>query len=179
MNKKTTTWIVILIIVVAIAIYFLNKKTDTVSETTMTNATSTQSQSVNPADMASSTRISQNGDVVIVNYTGTLQNGAKFDSSYDRGQPFGLILGKGMVIPGWEEGLIGVKQGDKKHLVIPPAKAYGAQEIKDEAGKVIIPKNSTLIFDIEVLQVIPADKVEQIMAAQAKAQAAAGTTTAK
>ncbi|MEN9604951.1 MAG: hypothetical protein RJB39_636 [Candidatus Parcubacteria bacterium] len=175
MNKKTTVWIIVLVIIIALAVYFLNKKTDNTMESAMTNANTTQDKPLNPAEMASSTRVAQNGDVVIVNYTGTLKNGTKFDSSYDRGQPFGLILGKGMVIPGWEEGLIGMKQGEKKHLVIPAAKAYGAQEIKGDDGKIIIPKNSTLVFDVEVLQVIPADKVEQIMAAQAKAQAQAAT----
>lgn len=167
MNKKTLTWIIVAVVVIAAAFYVLNKtpKTDAMVDTN----TKTQ-DAINPADMASSTRAAQNGDVVIVNYTGTLENGTKFDSSLDRGQPFGLILGKGMVIPGWEEGILGMKKGDKKHLVIPAAKGYGAQEIKDESGKVIIPKNSNLVFDVEVLEVIPADKVEQMMADQAKMQ---------
>lgn len=170
MNNKAITWIIVLVVVIAAAFYVLNKTPKT--ETPMDNTNATTTSTVNPADMASSTRIAQNGDVVIVNYTGTLQNGTKFDSSYDRGQPFGLILGKGMVIPGWEEGLLGMKKGDKKHLVIPAAKGYGAQEIKDESGKIIIPKNSTLVFDVEVVEVIPSDKVEQMMADQAKMQGA-------
>lgn len=169
MNKKALTWIVVLVVVIAAAVYVLNKTPKTETPMDNTNASSTQS-SINPADMASSTRAAQNGDVVIVHYTGTLENGTKFDSSYDRGQPFGLILGKGMVIPGWEEGLLGMKKGDKKKLVIPPAKGYGATDVKDESGKIIIPKNSTLIFEVEVVEVIPADKVEQMMADQAKMQ---------
>ena len=86
------------------------------------------------------------GNIVTVNYLGTLLNGTKFDSSYDRGQPFSFLLGGRQVIPGWDEGLIGMKVGGKRKLTIPPALAYGEKEIPGA-----IPANSTLIFEVELL----------------------------
>ena len=92
--------------------------------------------------------IATNGKLVTVNYVGTLEDGTKFDSSYDRNTPFTFTLGAGEVIRGWDEGILGMKIGEKKKLVIPPEKGYGAQG----AGGVI-PPNSTLIFDVELLGV--------------------------
>jgi FKBP-type peptidyl-prolyl cis-trans isomerase len=90
----------------------------------------------------------QRGDLVTVHYTGTLENGRKFDSSKDRGEPFPLRLGAGMVIPGWEEGLPGMRAGGTRRLTIPPELGYG------EAGRPPeIPPNSTLVFEIELLEV--------------------------
>ena len=80
-----------------------------------------------------------------VHYTGTLKDGTKFDSSRDRNQPFKFMLGSGQVIKGWDQGLVGMKVGQKKKLTIPPELGYGAQA----KGK--IPPNSTLLFDIEVI----------------------------
>ncbi len=168
MNKNTTISIVALVAIIATAVFVINKNPKTMDHMNEPAPQATESQDTGISRFASSTRLAQNGDVIIVNYTGTLKNGTKFDSSYDRGQPFGLMLGKGMVIPGWEEGLMGTKKGDKKHLVIPANKGYGDQEIKDNDGKIIIPKNSTLIFDVEVMEVIPAEQVEKIMAEEAQ-----------
>jgi peptidylprolyl isomerase len=89
------------------------------------------------------------GDTVTVHYTGWLEDGTQFDSSVDRGEPFTFTLGQGGVIPGWEEGLIGMKVGGKRQLRIPAALAYG------ESGSGPIPANATLIFDIEVLEPQP------------------------
>ncbi|WP_417783403.1 FKBP-type peptidyl-prolyl cis-trans isomerase [Terasakiella pusilla] len=88
------------------------------------------------------------GASVVVHYTGTLANGKKFDSSYDRNQPFEFQLGARQVIPGWEKGLVGMQVGGKRKLVIPPELGYGARG----AGNVI-PPNATLHFDIELLEV--------------------------
>lgn len=88
------------------------------------------------------------GDSVVVNYTGLLTNGAKFDSSLDRNEPFSFPVGAGMVIRGWDEGLQQLRVGDHATLVIPPSIGYGA----NGAGGVI-PPNATLIFIIEVLGV--------------------------
>ena len=92
------------------------------------------------------------GHTVEVNYTGWLyQNGhkgAQFDSSYDRGKPLEFKLGTHMVIPGWEEGIDGMKEGGKRTLIIPPELAYGA---KGAGG--VIPPNATLIFDVELVKV--------------------------
>lgn len=89
------------------------------------------------------------GSNLTVNYRGTLLNGAQFDSSYDRGQPFTFVVGAGQVIAGWDQGLVGMKVGGKRRLTIPPELGYGSQ------GAGTIPPNSTLVFEVELLKVTP------------------------
>ncbi len=95
-------------------------------------------------------KISKAGDVLVMNYTGRLENGTVFDSNilpeFNHVQPFEFVLGAGQVIQGWDEGLVGMKIGDKKTLVIPSEKGYG-----DRAVGNIIPANSTLIFEVELV----------------------------
>ena len=88
------------------------------------------------------------GQKVSVHYTGTLENGAKFDSSVDRGQPFVFPIAEGRVIKGWDEGVMTMKIGGKRKLIIPPDLGYGA---KGAGG--VIPPNATLIFEVELLGV--------------------------
>jgi len=87
------------------------------------------------------------GDTVTVNYVGTLTNGTKFDSSYDRGQPYVFQVGAGRVIAGWDQGVPGMKVGGKRRLTIPPSLGYGNQ------ANGPIPANSTLVFDIDMVSI--------------------------
>lgn len=87
----------------------------------------------------------QEGDAVTVHYTGWLEDGTRFDSSYTRGEPLPVVVGAGQVIPGWDEGLVGMQSGGRRQLVIPSDLAYGEQG----AGGVI-PPDATLIFEVEM-----------------------------
>ena len=89
----------------------------------------------------------ESGDEVSVHYTGTLRDGTKFDSSYDRGEPFTFVLGIGEVIQGWDQGIIGMKVGEKRLLEIPSGLGYG------EGGSGIIPPNAGLIFETELISI--------------------------
>jgi FKBP-type peptidyl-prolyl cis-trans isomerase len=87
------------------------------------------------------------GDLLAVHYTGTLQNGTVFDSSYPRGTPYVFRLGTRAVIAGWDQGIPGMKVGGKRRLIIPPSLAYGSQ------GRDVIPPNATLQFDVELIAI--------------------------
>jgi FKBP-type peptidyl-prolyl cis-trans isomerase len=88
------------------------------------------------------------GKRVEVHYTGWLTDGTMFDSSLNRGQPFGFELGAGQVIAGWDEGVAGMKEGGARQLVIPPELAYG-----ERGGGSVIAPNATLVFEVELLEV--------------------------
>lgn len=90
----------------------------------------------------------QSGNVVEVHYIGALQDGTVFDSSRARGEPFQFTLGAGQVIQGWDVGVVGMRVGEVRRLVIPPELAYGSQGIGN-----VIPPNSTLIFEVEMLSI--------------------------
>lgn len=95
--------------------------------------------------------VAKTGDTVSMNYTGRLENGTVFDSNVDpkfnHVEPFVFSLGAGQVISGWDEGIVGMKVGEKKTLVVPPEKAYGPNDYGP------IPGNSTLIFDVELIAI--------------------------
>jgi len=113
--------------------------------TTKQDSTTNKNMDTNTKETLSA----KNGDTLVMNYTGRLTNGTVFDSNIDpkfkHVQPFEFKLGAGQVIAGWDEGLLGMKIGEKKTLTIPPEKGYGA------GGQGPIPPNSTLIFDVELV----------------------------
>ena len=117
------------------------------SAKTITNNTTTKNKSMDTNEV----KVAKKGDTLVMNYTGKLVDGTVFDSNVDpkfgHVQPFEFILGAHQVITGWDEGLVGMKIGEKKVLTIPPEKGYGAAGAA--GGK--IPPNATLVFDVELV----------------------------
>ena len=160
---KKLLYVVIVIAIILLAVYIVNYESDkgaTVTSgvnATSSVATSTLAASSSDINKNNSTKnmdtekVSKAGDTLTVNYVGTLEDGTKFDSSIDRGTPFKFVVGVGQVIRGWDEGMVGMKVGEKKHLVIPAEKGYGANGISNGKGGYMIPPNATLIFDVELL----------------------------
>lgn len=166
--NKTVSVFTILIVFIAIAVWFVVQKTKEVSEITETMtplADSGQSSLPQATPEASppirydnglvvqditvgSGKTAENGDTLSANYVGMLENSTVFDNSYDRGQPIEFVLGAGQLIKGWELGLLGMKEGGKRKLIIPPSLGYGA---KGAGG--VIPPNATLLFEIELVGV--------------------------
>jgi hypothetical protein len=136
--------IVVVLVLAATAIGYLIKQRAGNSGTEITTASG-----LKYTDLVAGTGASpQKGQTVTVHYTGTLANGKKFDSSYDHGRPADFRIGVGSVIKGWDEGLMSMKVGGKRRLVIPSALGYGPEGRPPD-----IPGNSTLIFDVELLGV--------------------------
>lgn len=155
MQKKVLIGIVVLIVAGIIYTVISGRKEENMSNPDL----NTPSASINPStsnsaelkieDIKEGTGSAvKSGDTIIINYSGTLLNGTKFDSSYDRGQPFQTQIGVGQVIKGWDQGLIGMKVGGKRRLTIPSSLAYG-----ERGAGGVIPPNATLIFDLELLEV--------------------------
>ena len=148
---RNTRILIVIILVVAVAIgafFAIQKGKQTPVATGGGNMVTTQS-GLQYQDLTVGTGAEAiAGKSVSVHYTGLLQDGSKFDSSLDRGQPFTFTLGAGQVIPGWDEGVAGMKVGGKRKLIVPPDLGYGAQGYPP-----VIPANATLIFDVELLEV--------------------------
>ena len=140
------------IVIVVIAIVFFINKTDKIDKDDLIVTEPTETLPVFPEGLKVEDLITgtgeeaTNGDLVTAHYLGTLQDGTKFDSSYDRGQPFQFLLGAGQVIQGWDLGVLGMKVGGKRKLTISPDLAYGSTG----AGN-MIPPNATLFFEIELV----------------------------
>lgn len=152
MKTATIIIFVIILILIAVGAYFV------FFQKTQITSNSNQNQQISASYNIQGMKVetlkqgsgdaTKAGDVVTVNYVGTLQDGTKFDSSIDRGTPFKFTLGQNSVIQGWELGVLGMKVGEKRKLTIPSELGYGAQG----AGG-IIPPNATLIFEIDLLAI--------------------------
>ncbi len=168
-NKYVITTIILVALAVGGGIYFLSSKSqnnqplaiaDTSSTIQTTEPVATATNSAKPKAMDTDKLLIQDevvgtgaeavaGHKITVNYTGTLTDGTKFDSSLNPGRaPFTFNLGAGEVIQGWDQGFAGMKVGGKRKLTIPASLGYGAQG----AGG-LIPPNATLIFEVELLSV--------------------------
>lgn len=168
MSKKVTTAVAVSVAVVVVGFFFLSSLiTNPASMNDQTGALAANlsagqagSGLVTQDEVVGAGTVAQPGDRVTVSYTGKLQNGTVFDSSVGR-SPFVFILGVGEVIPGWDQGVAGMKVGGKRVLIVPSSLAYGAQDITDPTtGKLIIPANSTLMFEVELLNVESASPIE-------------------
>jgi len=164
-KKSIIVSLVVIVLFIGLVIYAVNYKNASVDTEnneelqlgTQLPSVDTQTKTQLPTTEQPSTttksmeKISKSGDTLSMNYTGRLTNGTVFDSNVDpkfgHVQPFEFKLGAGQVIKGWDEGLVGMKVGEKKTLTITPDKGYGAQAIGS------IPANSTLIFDVELVAI--------------------------
>ncbi|HEV7682402.1 MAG TPA: FKBP-type peptidyl-prolyl cis-trans isomerase [Pyrinomonadaceae bacterium] len=144
-NTLTIIFVVVLVLVGAAVIYVLvNRKGSEGTEVTTASGLKYTDRVVGTGATP------QRGQTVTVHYTGTLENGTKFDSSYDHpgAKPSDFRIGVGAVIKGWDEGLMSMKVGGKRHLVIPGKLGYGPAGRPPD-----IPSNATLIFDVELVDV--------------------------
>jgi len=145
--------VVICVALVAVLVFIsIKNKPKMTSSNENTNNNVVVDNTVNNNNLTPLAEIAKQGDTVAMNYTGRLKDGTVFDSNVDpkfkHVQPFIFTLGAGQVIAGWDKGIVGMKVGEKKTLVIPPEDGYGAAG----AGGVI-PPNATLTFDVELLAI--------------------------
>jgi FKBP-type peptidyl-prolyl cis-trans isomerase len=170
--KKTISIIIIISIIVVLVFLVSNKKTTRVTEQEIvfpepiSTLPKTESQTVPSTQEKKIVRTINinnmnieikkegtgeaivNGKIAVVHYTGKLTNGTVFDSSIPRGQPFEFPLGQGMVIEGWEKGVLGMKVSEQRTLTIPPEMGYGAR-----GAGALIPPHATLLFEVELLAI--------------------------
>jgi len=148
MTKSFALALLLCIVALGAFVYFVFGFNQKPSATTMQSPTPTETV---PADLkieditVGTGQEVKSGDTVVIHYKGTLTDGTKFDSSYDRGEPYETQIGVGTVIKGWDLGVVGMKVGGKRKLTIPPSLGYGSMA----NGK--IPANSTLIFELELV----------------------------
>ncbi len=150
-NEKIAVIIAVAVVIVSALFIFKvipfslpSKQATPVTETT--DAGSSEKLKIEDIEVGTGEEVKK-GDTVVIHYNGTLTDGTKFDSSYDRGEPFETQIGVGAVIQGWDEGVVGMKTGGKRKLIIPPDLGYGDKQMGS------IPANSTLIFDVELIEI--------------------------
>ncbi len=155
--RSIIIWIVVIIVVALGGYgaykYYMNNSQTNQQQAANQAATTTpqvQGQEVKTGTGAQATP----GSVVSVLYVGRLQDGTVFDSSQAHGnQPLKFTLGAQGIIPGFQIGVNGMKVGGERLLAIPPSLGYGTQDVKDPSGKVVVPANSTIIFDVQLVKV--------------------------
>lgn len=155
MNTKNIVIGLIIVIVVAIGLYFVFKPKAGATPATANNAAGASQTQVQGQDVTVGTGTQATpGSVVSVLYVGKLADGTVFDSSAAHGnQPLTFTLGAQGLITGFQIGVNGMKEGGERVLQIPPTLGYGSQDIKDASGKVVIPANSTITFDVKLVKV--------------------------
>lgn len=152
MNKSFIIFALFCIVALGVFVYFIfgfnqRPSEDAANQTTQAASEET-SADLEVEDIQEGTGEEvKSGDTVVIHYKGTLTDGTQFDSSYDRGEPFETPIGVGAVIKGWDLGVVGMKVGGKRKLTIPPSLGYGTR------GTGSIPPNSTLIFELELIEV--------------------------
>ncbi|MFZ2555503.1 MAG: FKBP-type peptidyl-prolyl cis-trans isomerase [Minisyncoccia bacterium] len=156
MTARSITILAIIILIIGGGILYsqFGSSGGEVTETTPTETATTTSQVAGQDITVGTGKEAAPGSLVSVLYVGRLQDGTVFDSSEANGnQPLKFQLGAEGLIPGFQIGINGMKEGGERRIAIPPEFAYGNQEIKDPAGKVVIPANSTIVFDIKLITV--------------------------
>jgi FKBP-type peptidyl-prolyl cis-trans isomerase len=147
MAGKKIISILIILLIIALAFFLIITRPKELSASMEQNSIQKMDEVKIEVLKEGAGEVSKNGDKLTVNYTGTLEDGTKFDSSIGR-EPFVFTIGVGQVIQGWEQGMLNMKVGEQRRLTIPSSLGYGSRG----AGGVI-PPNATLIFDVELLKI--------------------------
>jgi len=147
--SQIAIFVVLAVLIVSAGVYF-ERRWNAPKPVEQNNQQQTETMDLKIEDLVVGTGAeAKAGDTVTVHYTGTLDDGTKFDSSYDHGKPFTFTIG-GRVIDGWNQGIPGMKVGGKRRLIIPSGLGYGPA-----GSPPVIPPNATLHFDVELLDVQP------------------------
>lgn len=153
MSAKYIAIAALVIILLGGGIYWYTQKDTPVPATTTENTAANPQVAGQDAVVGTGATAAPNSRVEVL-YVGMLQDGTVFDSSANNNnQPLAFVLGEPGIVPGFQIGVNGMKEGGERRISIPPELGYGAQDVKDATGKVIIPANSTLVFDIKLVKV--------------------------
>ena len=158
MSTKSTVIIIFIVLVATVGAYFIYRSMRSSSSAPESGQSSLPTDQVQGQDVKVGMGVeAKPGDTISVLYEGRFSDGTVFDSSAMHGnQPLTFVLGSPGLIPGFQIGVNGMKEGGERLLSIPPTLGYGSEDVKEADGKVIIPANSTLVFSIQLVKVVPA-----------------------